>query len=89
MITRDKPSLLKSLLSRSGLVLSGFLVVAGYFLWAEHNAHIVAYLPLLLVFGLCLGMHFFMHGGHSGHGDGGTKAGSDNDGPGDDDRKMP
>ncbi len=54
------------LLSRTGLVLVGFLAVGGYFLWAEHRAHILAYLPLILILGLCLGMHFFMHGGHGG-----------------------
>ncbi len=52
------------LLSRIGLVLVGFLAVGGYFLWQEHAAHILGYLPLILILGLCLGMHFFMHGGH-------------------------
>ena len=42
----------------------------GYFLWAEHQAHIIGYLPLILILGLCGGMHFFMHGGHGGHGNG-------------------
>tara|TARA_R110001606_G_scaffold265329_1_gene414382 strand:- start:93 stop:335 length:243 start_codon:yes stop_codon:yes gene_type:complete len=59
--------------SRSGLVLLGFLAVAGFFLWQEHEAHIIGYLPLILLLGLCGGMHFFMHGGHGGshgsHGD--------------------
>jgi hypothetical protein len=44
----------------------GFLVVAGYYLWAEQDAHILAYLPLIVILGLCLGMHFLMHGGHGG-----------------------
>lgn len=55
------------LLSRSGLVFLGFLAVGGYFLWAEHRAHVIAALPWLLV-GACLVMHLFMHHGHGGHG---------------------
>ena len=65
------------LLSGPGLVLLGFLAVAGYFLWSEHQAHMIAALPWLLVGG-CLLMHLFMHRGHVGHraGHGGTEAGS-------------
>ena len=55
------------LMSRNGAVLIGFLSVAGYFLWVEHNEHIVAYLPLILVAG-CVLMPLFMHRGHGGHG---------------------
>ncbi len=58
------------LLTRQGLVLIGFLAISGYFLWAEHEAHIRAlfpYWPWLLVL-LCPLMHVFMHGGHGGHG---------------------
>jgi hypothetical protein len=49
-----------------GLVLIGFLLVAGFLLLVEHRAHIfvgswfVWLLPLA-----CLAMHFF-HGGHGG-----------------------
>ena len=58
--------------SRAGVVLLGFLAVAGYFLWQEHAAHLRGYVPLLLLLGLCVGMHFFMHGGHGGgHGSSG------------------
>ena len=53
-------------LSGSGLVVVGFLAVGGYFLWAEHQAHVLIYLPLILILGVCLGMNFFMHGGHGG-----------------------
>lgn len=51
----------------------GFLVlaaVAGYFLWAEHEAHVklaIPYLPFLLLLA-CPLMHLFMHRGHGGHG---------------------
>jgi len=60
------------LFSRAGIVLLGFLAVAGYFLWQEHAAHLQGYLPLLVVLGLCVGMHFFMHGGGHGSSDRGT-----------------
>lgn len=48
------------------LPLAVFLAIAGYFLWTEHQAHVIQFLPWILVLG-CVGMHFFMHGGH-GHG---------------------
>ncbi len=55
------------LTSRMGLVLIGFIVIAGALLFTEHRAHVLGaliYLPLLL----CPLMHLFMHGGHGGHG---------------------
>lgn len=45
-----------------------FAVAAGYYLWAEHRAQLLGWLPLLLPLGVCLGMHLFMHRGHGGHG---------------------
>ena len=53
-------------LSRYGLAIAGFAVVAGYFLWTEHNAHVPAlfeWLPWLLLL-LCPLMHVFMHRRH-------------------------
>lgn len=44
-----------------------FLAIGAYFLWTEHQAHVIEYLPLALVVA-CIGMHFFMHGSHGGHG---------------------
>jgi hypothetical protein len=44
----------------------GFLAVAGYFLLTEHRAHVVPYLPFLLLLARPL-MHLFMHRGHGGH----------------------
>lgn len=49
-----------------------FVVIAGYFLWTEHRAHIAPYLTWILL-GACLLMHVFMHGGH-GHGEHGHDA---------------
>jgi len=54
-------------LSPSGIALVVFLAAAGYFLWTEHRAHVVGFLPYTFLL-LCVGMHFFMHGSHGGHG---------------------
>ncbi|WP_142849510.1 DUF2933 domain-containing protein [Telmatospirillum sp. J64-1] len=54
----------------AGFALCVFLAVAGVLLWIEHRAHILGALPLLLPLAICLGMHFFMHRGHGGHGGG-------------------
>lgn len=43
----------------------GFLAIAGYFLLTEHRAHVLPYLPFLLLLA-CPLMHLFMHRGH-GH----------------------
>lgn len=55
--------------SRGGIVLLGFLAVAGFFIVTEHMAHLLGALPYLLLLA-CLLMHLFMHGGHGGHGGG-------------------
>ncbi len=60
------------LTSRTGLVLIGFLIIAGTLLFTEHRAHVfgvLIWLPLIA----CPLMHFFMHGGHGGHGQQGDK----------------
>jgi hypothetical protein len=56
-----------ALSSRANIVLLGFLAVTGYFLVTEHWAHVVPFLPWMLVLA-CPLMHVFMHGGHGGHG---------------------
>ena len=48
---------------RSRLAFVGFAGVALYFLWAEHRAHLVPYLPWALL-ALCPLMHLFIHRGH-------------------------
>ena len=57
--------------TRSGIILLGFLVVAGFFLFTEHRAHVFGALPYLLILA-CPLMHLFMHGGH-GHGGHGAR----------------
>lgn len=53
--------------TRSGLVLCGFLLIAGFYLLTEHTAHVFGALPYLLLLACSL-MHLFMHHGHGGHG---------------------
>jgi hypothetical protein len=56
-----------SMKSKVGLVLIGFLIVAGALLFTEHRAHVLGlfiWLPLLV----CSLMHVFMHGGQGHHG---------------------
>jgi len=56
-----------SIKSKGGLVLIGFLIIAGALLFTEHRAHVLGlliWLPLLA----CPLMHIFMHGGHGHHG---------------------
>ena len=53
--------------TRSGVVLCGFLLIAGFYLLTEHTAHFFGVLPFLLLLA-CPVMHLFMHHGHGGHG---------------------
>lgn len=64
---RDEPQG-NFLTSRAGLVVLGFLAVAGLLLLTEHRAHVLGALLWILPFA-CLLMHMFMHGGaHGGYG---------------------
>jgi hypothetical protein len=68
---RQSPGISRFQLSPGRVVFLTFLGIGGYFLLAEHWAHVVGYLPLALLMLVCGGMHFFMHGshdhGHDGH----------------------
>lgn len=65
--------------SRGKWVLIGFLIVAAYFLWTEHRAHLMGMLPYLLLLA-CPLMHMFHHHGHGGHhGDGRYQVGTGKD----------
>lgn len=65
-LNHEQPEDARQTVSRSKLVMIGFLLVIGYFLWTEHQAHVIQFLPFLLL-AACPLMHIFMHGGH-GHG---------------------
>jgi hypothetical protein len=52
--------------TRGGVVLLGFLAVAGFYLVTEHTAHLLGALPFILLLS-CPLMHLFMHHGHGGH----------------------
>jgi hypothetical protein len=53
--------------SRAGLVTIGFLVIAAFYLVTEHRAHLLGWLPWIILLA-CPLLHVFMHGGHGGHG---------------------
>ena len=44
-----------------------FLGFVAYFLWTEHRAHVVAFLPYTILL-LCPLMHLFHHKGQNHHG---------------------
>jgi len=46
----------------------GFALIAAYFLWTEHRAHVVQFLPIALLLACPLLHVFHGHGGHGGHG---------------------
>lgn len=54
--------------SRAKWTFAGFLALAVFLLFTEHRAHVLGFLPWLILLA-CPLMHLFMHGGH----DHGTK----------------
>ena len=50
----------------------GFVVIAGFFLWTEHRAHVLGALPYLLLLA-CPLMHLLHRGHHHGHSGGGSE----------------
>ncbi len=67
---QDKPKFHWRLSSTVALLM--FIVIAGFFLLTEHQAHLYGALPYLLL-ALCLLVHVF---GHGHHGDGDVKTDS-------------
>ena len=51
---------------RAKVAFGVFAIIAAFFVIAEHGAHLLPYLPLLLL-AACPLMHVFMHHGHGGH----------------------
>lgn len=60
--------------STTGLVTIAFLAIGAFFLVTEHRAHIIPWLPWLILLA-CPLLHVFMHGGHGGHGGDGSSGG--------------
>lgn len=54
------------LTSRGAVALIVMSVVAFFFLFEEHRAHLLGFLPYLFLFA-CPLMHLFMHHGHHHH----------------------
>lgn len=54
--------------SRSNVVLIVFLLIGGFFIVAEHRAHLFEWLPFLLLLACPLLHLFHGHGDHGGHG---------------------
>ena len=63
-----QPSNESQLRSNAKWVLLGFLAIGAFFLLSEHRAHLLGWLPFLLLLA-CPLMHIFMHRGHGAHAD--------------------
>lgn len=61
--------------SRANIVLIAFIAIGGFYLVTEHRAHLLGWLPFLLILS-CPLMHLFMHHGHD-HGESGEAAEND------------
>ena len=79
MNTEQQSSTRSWLWSPTFLVLCGFLIIAAFFLFTEHRAHVFGILPFVLLL-LCPILHFLMHGKHGGHGGGDGAHAGDVDG---------
>ena len=69
--------------SRAKWASAVFAIIGAFFLLAEHRAHVLGYLPWLVLLA-CPLMHMVMHGGHGGHGGqhgGGNHPQGENGGP--------
>lgn len=51
---------------RTWLAFAGFALIAAFFLFTEHRAHLFGALPFLFLL-LCPLLHVFGHGGHGRH----------------------
>ena len=69
MNSKNKSSDFLSNLTGPRAAFIALVAAGGYFLWTEHQAHLLAVLPFA-IFLLCPLMHIFMHGSHGNHGKG-------------------
>lgn len=67
--------------SAANIALYVFLAIAAFYLIAEHRAHLLGWLPFLLILA-CPLLHIFMHGKHGGHGGRGRDENSPTSPPG-------
>ena len=51
---------------RHNIVLIAFMAIAAFYLYTEHEAHLLGVFPWLLLLA-CPLMHMFMHRGHGAH----------------------
>ena len=61
--------------SKTGFVTIAFLAIGAFFLFTEHRAHALGWLPWLIL--LACPLMMFMHGGHGGHGNHGGHRGAE------------
>lgn len=54
------------LCSRTGIATLVAVSVLGFLIYEGHGAHLLGFVPYLLILS-CPLMHIFMHGGHGGH----------------------
>ncbi|MGE3843082.1 MAG: DUF2933 domain-containing protein [Vicinamibacterales bacterium] len=69
----------RSIVSPAALAFCAFLVVAAFFLWTEHRAHLFGWLPYLILLA-CPVIHLFMHRGHGTAGEAASRRHSQGDG---------
>ena len=66
MTTKNNLSDFLRTLSSTHVAFIALIAAGGYFLWTEHQAHLLAVLPFG-IFLLCPLMHIFRHGRHGDH----------------------
>ena len=66
IVNDEDPSQQEAVSRRMKLVFVLFVIIGGFFIVAEHRAHLIPYLPWLLL-AACPLMHMFMRHGHGRH----------------------
>lgn len=65
--------------SKANIAFLVFLAIAAFFLIVEHRAHLIGWLPYLLLLA-CPLLHRFMHGGHGDRRHGPSQASNESSG---------
>ncbi|WP_011583177.1 MULTISPECIES: DUF2933 domain-containing protein [Chelativorans] len=66
--------------SAATIALWGFLAIGAFYLIAEHRAHLLGWLPWLIILA-CPLLHIFMHRSHGGHEHDGSSSTKRSDNP--------